>query len=137
MQHHSGPYIDAVVAEKDIATLCVSYLTFECFDPAILSNEQDKFALNGYFAFQDYAVCHWLHHSKSLLQERKFENSSIFWKKTLALANRHISQSGAPLLSDSSSQQELIDALCELQEKYADIDTIHANDVDKGNRIYP
>ncbi|CAN9394852.1 unnamed protein product [Alternaria alternata] len=50
--------------ECELATLCMQYLTFPCFD---VYNPDDvvqrrRFALEGSLAFQDYAIAKWFHH---------------------------------------------------------------------------
>jgi DNA-directed RNA polymerase subunit RPC12/RpoP len=50
--------------ECELATLCLQYLTFPCFE---IEEGEDKkefreFMLNGHFAFQDYAIAKWFHH---------------------------------------------------------------------------
>ncbi|RYN16465.1 hypothetical protein AA0112_g12495 [Alternaria arborescens] len=50
--------------ECELATLCMQYLTFPCFD---VDNPDDvvqrrRYALDGSLAFQDYAIAKWFHH---------------------------------------------------------------------------
>ncbi|KAH7348115.1 C2H2 domain-containing protein [Pyrenochaeta sp. MPI-SDFR-AT-0127] len=50
--------------ECELASLCLQYLTFPCFD--IVGPEQqvelEKLTLDGQLAFQDYAAAKWFHH---------------------------------------------------------------------------
>jgi DNA-directed RNA polymerase subunit RPC12/RpoP len=50
--------------ECELATLCLQYLTFPCFE--IEEGEDEKEfrepMLGGHFAFQDYAIAKWFHH---------------------------------------------------------------------------
>ena len=46
----------------NLTALCLQYLTFECFDQDISSENLLEFAIKGYFAFQDYAIVNWSHH---------------------------------------------------------------------------
>ncbi|KAF2847250.1 C2H2 domain-containing protein [Plenodomus tracheiphilus IPT5] len=50
--------------ECELATLCLQYLTFPCFDydPSPDEDELRQFILNGHLAFEDYAVANWFHH---------------------------------------------------------------------------
>lgn len=50
--------------ECELATLCLQYLTFPCFDVDEPDNldELQQFALEGQLAFQDYAIAKWSHH---------------------------------------------------------------------------
>jgi hypothetical protein len=52
-----------------LAALCLQYLTFDCFDPSLKDADAalERFAMQGYFAFQDYAVAHWADHLESFL----------------------------------------------------------------------
>ncbi|RYN73552.1 hypothetical protein AA0120_g12593 [Alternaria tenuissima] len=66
-----GWYITAITKdihepsiECELATLCMQYLTFPCFD---VDNPDDvvqrrRYALDGSLAFQDYAIAKWFHH---------------------------------------------------------------------------
>jgi hypothetical protein len=40
----------------------MQYLTFDCFDATIAEDEMQKFLMEGYYAFLDYATLHWNHH---------------------------------------------------------------------------
>ncbi|KAF1946974.1 C2H2 domain-containing protein [Clathrospora elynae] len=50
--------------ECELATLCLQYLTFPCFevDEPEDAEELREMALDGHMAFQDYAVAKWFHH---------------------------------------------------------------------------
>jgi hypothetical protein len=50
--------------ECELATLCLYYLPFPCFDIDDPQDEKElrQLALEGQFAFQDYAVAKWFHH---------------------------------------------------------------------------
>lgn len=55
--------------ECELATLCLEYLTFPCFDCIGPDpNTLERYALEGYFAFQDYAVAKWSHHVTAWLK---------------------------------------------------------------------
>ncbi|KAF8459944.1 hypothetical protein BDZ91DRAFT_785581, partial [Kalaharituber pfeilii] len=54
--------IDLVSAELNLAILCTTYLTFDCFDSLLPETEIRKFVLEGYFSFQDYAAVYWFDH---------------------------------------------------------------------------
>jgi hypothetical protein len=45
-----------------LAILCLRYLTFECFDPALSEQKTSEFLIDGYYGFQDYAALHWVDH---------------------------------------------------------------------------
>ncbi|RYN46116.1 hypothetical protein AA0118_g12682 [Alternaria tenuissima] len=50
--------------ECELATLCMQYLTFPCFDVDNLDDvvQRRRYALDGSLAFQDYAIAKWFHH---------------------------------------------------------------------------
>ncbi|KAH6622333.1 C2H2 domain-containing protein [Boeremia exigua] len=50
--------------ECELATLCLRYLTFPCFDIEAVDDQQElkQLALDGHFAFQDYAIAKWYYH---------------------------------------------------------------------------
>jgi predicted RNA-binding Zn-ribbon protein involved in translation (DUF1610 family) len=50
--------------ECELATLCLQYLTFPCFQTDESDDELElrELMLQGHFAFQDYAVAKWFHH---------------------------------------------------------------------------
>jgi hypothetical protein len=55
--------------ECDLARVCLQYLTFRCFEKEVENRELDNCALNGYLAFQDYAVSKWFQHLNALALE--------------------------------------------------------------------
>lgn len=58
------PDIHEPSIECDLSVLCLQYLTFPCFDKLESDDEKvlQQLALQGFFAFQDYAVATWFHH---------------------------------------------------------------------------
>ncbi len=48
-----------------IAEFCLHYLNFGCFDASLTNSEIQEFLRQGYYAFEDYAVAHWLDHVES------------------------------------------------------------------------
>jgi hypothetical protein len=49
-----------------LARLCLEYLTFPCFEPETDLDPQN--ILEGYLAFQDYAVAKWYHHVNAFVK---------------------------------------------------------------------
>ena len=45
-----------------IAGFCLDYLNFGCFDANLTDTEIQQFHGEGYYAFEDYAIAHWLAH---------------------------------------------------------------------------
>ena len=52
--------------EKEMASLCMHYLIFECFGHDLSSEELGEYLLDGSFAFQEYAALHWVDHLESV-----------------------------------------------------------------------
>ncbi|XPS76188.1 hypothetical protein M3J09_008244 [Ascochyta lentis] len=65
--------------ECELAALCLRYLTFPCFDIDAVSDPQElqEIALEGHFAFQDYAIAKWFHHINAFVSSgSKFMHES-------------------------------------------------------------
>ena len=58
--------MNSLDAEFRMATLCVSYLSFDCFCPETFQQHLEKYSSNGSYAFQQYAACNWIQHVQSL-----------------------------------------------------------------------
>lgn len=67
----STEYVRQEIVECNLTALCLQYLTFECFDKDLEEDRLRKFALDGYFAFQDYAVAKWFHHFRAVTEHGK------------------------------------------------------------------
>ncbi|ORY68435.1 uncharacterized protein BCR38DRAFT_423243 [Pseudomassariella vexata] len=61
-------YVKVTEVEFSLATLCMQYLTLPCFGQHLSTAERTKFAKNGSYAFQDYAVSRWFHHIGKLVK---------------------------------------------------------------------
>ena len=57
--------------ECNLTALCLQYLVFECFEKDLEPDKLRGFALNGYFAFQDYAIAKWFHHFRAMTEHGK------------------------------------------------------------------
>lgn len=51
-----------------LASLCLGYLTFECFDRDVDEAKQTDFLRRGFFGFQDYALTHWSDHVNAVIK---------------------------------------------------------------------
>ena len=60
-------YVPQFLAERSTTTLCLHYLSLEGFEERLNDVARSRFAEEGYFAFQDYAVVHWIDHLLALL----------------------------------------------------------------------
>ena len=54
--------------EGKLMALCLQYLTFDCFAPQINTRDLQSYAMQGYFAFQDYASAKWFHHLQAMVK---------------------------------------------------------------------
>lgn len=66
--------------ECELATLCLRYLTFPCFELDATDDAQllKEWALEGHFAFQDYAIAKWFHHVTAFVSSgSKFLQESV------------------------------------------------------------
>ena len=45
-----------------MADVCLRYLIFPCFEANLTEHEMHQFLVQGYYAFEDYAIVHWLDH---------------------------------------------------------------------------
>lgn len=78
-------HIDAPVVDCNLATLCIQYLSFSCFNAEISEQELQEYVSNGYFAFGDYATAKWQQHFRSVVdsggvlsKEEEWESREIF-----------------------------------------------------------
>lgn len=72
-------HIDAPKVECEMATLCMQYLSFNCFSVEKTEGDLRHFILNGYFAFADYAVAKWMHHVHRFLDLAKTLSAEDQW----------------------------------------------------------
>ena len=59
-------HVQVPEVEKEMASLCMHYLMFECFGHDLSSKELGEYLLDGSFAFQEYAALHWVDHLESI-----------------------------------------------------------------------
>ena len=72
-------HIDAPKVECEMATLCMQYLSFDCFGAEKSKDELRYFILNGHFAFADYAVVKWMHHVHRFMDLAKTLSATEQW----------------------------------------------------------
>jgi len=61
-------YVQMHIEDRRLATLCMKYLTFECFDSGLSEESMQEFAAKGIYAFQDYAIVHWIDHLEAVIK---------------------------------------------------------------------
>jgi hypothetical protein len=100
-----------------MAKLCVTYLTFPCFDPTISDLEVQEHTKIGDYSFQEYATCNWIHHVESpidFLTENANEGArEVFETRYNLLRKLHVQHSW---LGDSA---QLGNDLRELRKLYS------------------
>jgi Zinc finger, C2H2 type len=62
-------YVHTSIVHCNLTALCLQYLTFECFEQDVSQDRLSDFAIQGYFAFQDYAVANWSHHFCAMVED--------------------------------------------------------------------
>jgi hypothetical protein len=60
-------YIKVSEEERKLAILCFQYLLFDCFDTNLSDSEITDYLSTGHYAFQDYAIMHWVDHLEALV----------------------------------------------------------------------
>jgi hypothetical protein len=64
--------------ERKLAVMCLQYMLFDCFDSNLSEDEVKEYTYRGYYAFQDYAILHWVDHLEAsipYLLENSMESS--------------------------------------------------------------
>ncbi|KAH0543142.1 hypothetical protein FGG08_002487 [Glutinoglossum americanum] len=63
-------FVREAAAHRRSASICMSYLQFDCFDVNLDDAEIDTFILNGEYVLQGYAISQWLDHITSGLRDK-------------------------------------------------------------------
>ncbi|KAH6702884.1 hypothetical protein BKA61DRAFT_619706 [Leptodontidium sp. MPI-SDFR-AT-0119] len=72
-------YVQIQREEHKLATLCLQYLLFDCFDLNLSDDAIQEYVMGGFYAFQDYAIIHWIDHLEAsipLLQNDVVDNEN-------------------------------------------------------------
>jgi hypothetical protein len=64
-------YVHKPSVECTMASLCLQYLTFDCFGKDVQDDALRGFAIQGYFCLQDYAMAKWFSHVKTVVDSSK------------------------------------------------------------------
>lgn len=72
--------VDVAIEDINLATLCVQYLTFDCFDIGLSDDQIRRFMFNGDYSFQDYAAVYWIQHVEDSGQQIANYESDDFGK---------------------------------------------------------
>ncbi|KAH7324015.1 ankyrin repeat-containing domain protein [Rhexocercosporidium sp. MPI-PUGE-AT-0058] len=138
-QYHSDHYIQASNAEVSIATLCTSYLTFDCFNPELAEDLFGARVKSGDFAFQEYAACNWFKHAKSIFNNADVENPVPEPLQTaiLILQKRHKLQpaSSSQFQSGQLRKADIGQLLSEVEQLYAQTGALSADGSGTQERI--
>ncbi|KAK5046236.1 hypothetical protein LTR84_008379 [Exophiala bonariae] len=60
-------FVDFASAQINLASLCLDYLSFDCFESGHEAEQVKQSSLKGCFAFQDYAAAHWPDHTTAVI----------------------------------------------------------------------
>lgn len=76
------------MASYRLTDLCMSYLTFQCFDPNLDEATIIDAVRRGDYAFQDYAISNWVTHVQMLRQQpcrpsTPLESFLLLWQRIL------------------------------------------------------
>ncbi|KAH8594339.1 hypothetical protein B0O99DRAFT_574078 [Bisporella sp. PMI_857] len=101
--------------ERELALLCLRYMLFDCFDANLLEDEVRELIGSGYYAFQDYAVVHWVDHLEDSIPYLLQSDTQIMEDINSAISDFH-EAFGAAEASEDDISQELRDK-CKHLEK--------------------
>ncbi|KAK0644073.1 hypothetical protein B0T16DRAFT_494972 [Cercophora newfieldiana] len=78
-------HLNEATIECELTTLCMNYLTLECFSPGLNSNDIGHYIWNGDYALQDYAISKWKHHLETMIETTaKFLAENPDYQKSIA-----------------------------------------------------
>ncbi|KAH9212710.1 hypothetical protein DL95DRAFT_508617 [Leptodontidium sp. 2 PMI_412] len=58
-------FVQIHLEECKLAVLCLQYLLFDCFDINLSEEKAEAYIRQGNYAFQDYAILHWIDHMEA------------------------------------------------------------------------
>ena len=110
-----------------MAELCVTYLTFHCFDPTISDLEVQEHTKAGDYSFQEYATCNWIRHVESaidFLTENVNEEKEVFkisynWLRKLHVLHSSLDESTQEIVSLIERRAQLKSDLLEFHKSYS------------------
>lgn len=92
----------------------MEYLTFPCFQKGIRESDRKQFAMDGFYAFQDYAVSQWFYHILAVLKIQELTidgpKSQKFGEVLVAFMDRYqksVDDVESPPSSDASESSQL------------------------------
>lgn len=71
-------YVSVMKENYRLASLCLEYLVFECFDIRLSNQSIRDYVSKGWYAFHDYAVVHWVDHLEHCINAIDDNSSQIF-----------------------------------------------------------
>lgn len=71
-------YVYILKEDYRLASLCLGYLAFECFDIHLSNQSIRDYISNGWYAFHDYAVVHWVDHLNNYISVVDNAGSKLF-----------------------------------------------------------
>ncbi|KAL2066161.1 hypothetical protein VTL71DRAFT_2232 [Oculimacula yallundae] len=136
-QHHSQYYIAASSAEETMATLCTSYLTFDCFLPELADDLFVDRVMSGDFAFQEYAACNWFKHLRFFFTNANVQTivSTSLQTSFSALRERQNIQTVSKLTSGQLGKTNIDPMLREVEELYDQTITLKSDSSDSHDQM--
>ena len=127
-----------------MANLCVTYLTFKCFNPGLKKSEVHDHVTAGDYSFQEYATCNWLYHVESLrAYQRRVSDKEVtsFNSSCTLLRLRHYKNFMNEVLSlnfeeTQQNSQNTSKWVEHLQSAYDLVDTICGDEVYQGKSAW-
>jgi len=126
--------LNTYLASYKITDICMSYLSFPCFDLSLDGSTIIQAVQRGDYAFQDYAISNWIAHVQALRVVPPHLNISLeafFRSWRLVLASRYGSDSNV-----GENEQMSDEAVCEDLEN-VDMDCRSYNVEDASNNGKP
>src|SRR2546430_1087369 len=114
-----------------MAKLCMSYLTFDCFNPKLSDMDLLEHIKKGDYAFQEYAACNWIHHVESLKENWGVLQTPdcIFVYDACSVLHERDKQAEHPEMPPSSSltkpgYEGIQEAIIHLRAAYDKLDSV-------------
>jgi len=116
---HQG-HVKVSIEERKLTVLCLRYLIFDCFDIQISDENILKYLKQGYYAFQDYAVLHWVDHLDALIQFLQSDDLEICNEIGPAISDFY------SMYGENAGSEAIPDALVERCQDIKDSDYVES-----------
>ncbi|KAI0450908.1 hypothetical protein F5B21DRAFT_489170 [Xylaria acuta] len=61
-------HLDMKLIECEFTTTCLRYLSSSCFQSDLSEDQRERYTLQGYYSFQDYALAKWVYHIDAVIK---------------------------------------------------------------------